>query len=168
MIVEGAGAAFWNGRELRCAIGQKGFSTIAARTDGDMTTPVGRWPIREVFYRADKIAKPDTCFPLRAIAPDDGWGDCPDDAVHYNKYLKHPQPFSAEKLWREDDVYDLIAVLGFNDAPPMPGKGSAIFLHVARDDFSGTAGCVALSKDDLLLVLREATLDTAVLVRPLA
>ncbi len=163
LIIENAHVALWNGETLRCAIGKNGFA--ANKTEGDKKTPIGRWIIREVYYRADRMDKPDTRLPCRPILPDDGWCDDPDDR-NYNRRIDHPYPASAERLWRDDQAYDLVAVMGFNDDPPVPGIGSAVFLHIARENFDGTDGCVALSKDDLLRVLREAEVGSAVLIAP--
>ncbi len=132
---------------FRAAIGAGGIGL--KRAEGDGITPVGVFPIRKILYRADRIARPATGLPLQAIAPDDGWCDAPDDPA-YNCLVKLPYGASAEALWREDPLYDLIVVLGFNDAPVVPGAGSAIFLHVARTDYGPTQGCIALARDDLL------------------
>jgi L,D-peptidoglycan transpeptidase YkuD (ErfK/YbiS/YcfS/YnhG family) len=93
-------------------------------------------------------------LPLRVIGRDDGWCDAPDDE-NYNRPVKLPYRASAENLWREDHAYDLIAVVGFNDNPVIAGKGSAIFLHLAKHDFSPTAGCVALAEKDLRAALEQ-------------
>jgi len=110
--------------------------------------------VREIFYRADRMAAPRTSLPLRRIAPDDGWCDAPDDP-DYNRLVKLPHPASAEHMWREDHLYDLVAVLGYNDDPVVAGKGSAIFLHLARPDYSPTQGCVALATGDLLAAIEQ-------------
>ena len=89
------------------------------------------------------------------IAPDDGWCDAPDDAA-YNRPVKLPYPASAERMWRDDGLYDLVVVLGYNDDPPEAGRGSAIFLHLARPDYAPTQGCVALARPDLEAVLALA------------
>jgi L,D-peptidoglycan transpeptidase YkuD (ErfK/YbiS/YcfS/YnhG family) len=136
----------WGNGKRRAAIGPGGIAVKGG--EGDGITPRGTWPIRELFYRADRVAKPDTFLPTRAIAQDDGWCDAPDD-MNYNRLIKLPYPASHEVMWREDHLYDLVLVLGFNDAPVVPGKGSAIFLHLAREDFSATHGCVALAYDDV-------------------
>jgi L,D-peptidoglycan transpeptidase YkuD (ErfK/YbiS/YcfS/YnhG family) len=93
-------------------------------------------------------------LPLSPIAANDGWCDAPADK-NYNLPVKLPYPASAEELWRADALYDIVVVLGFNDAPVVAGKGSAIFLHVAAKDFAPTEGCVALEKDGLLELLGE-------------
>lgn len=144
--------AHWGSGSGRCAIGCGGVGE--KRREGDGITPVGIWPLRRVLYRADRQNAPKTALPLSSIAADDGWCDAPGDK-NYNLPVKLPYPASAEKLWRADALYDVLVVLGFNDAPVIAGKGSAIFLHVAAKDFAPTEGCVALEKEDLLEVLGE-------------
>ncbi len=136
----------WNGVVYRCALGRGGIG--GSKREGDGATPAGRFPLREVLYRADRGPAPATGLPARAIGDDDGWCDDPADPS-YNRPVRHPYPTGAERLWRDDGCYDLIAVIGYNDAPPVPGAGSAIFLHVAAHDFSPTDGCVALTHPDL-------------------
>lgn len=142
----------WGAGLKRAAIGPGGIGLKGG--EGDGVTPRGSFPVREIFYRADRIAKPVTALPLRAIEKDDGWCDAPDDP-NYNRLVKLPYRLSAEQMWREDHLYDLVAVLGYNDDPVVPGKGSAIFLHLARPDFSATHGCVALSRDDALAAIAQ-------------
>ena len=142
--------------EARCALGRGGVAAAGAKREGDGATPAGLWPMRRLFYRPDRIAKPVTGLPTTALTPSDGWCDAPQDPA-YNTPVQLPYPASAEHLWREDEVYDLIVVLGYNDAPVVAGKGSAIFLHVARPDYSPTEGCVALQRADLLDCLRTAS-----------
>ena len=127
-------------------------------------SPVGTYPIRYVFYRPDRGNAPDTALPVIAMAPDDGWCDDP-ESPDYNRHVKLPFAASHEVLWRDDHVYDLVVVLGHNDAPPVAGMGSAIFMHLARDAYTGTEGCVALAKDDLLAVLKAATPGDSVEIR---
>jgi len=165
LVVTGRHSAVWNGREMRCDTGGNGFVPASKKKEGDRKTPIGPWIMREIFYRSDRIEKPVTTFPIREIRPEDGWCDDPADR-NYNRYVKLPYAASHENLCRDDELYDIVVVLGYNDAPPVPGKGSAIFLHIAREDFSGTAGCVGLKKEDLLSVLREAKLGSAVVVQP--
>ena len=137
----------------RCAIGRGGVA--CRKREGDGVTPVGDWPLRRLLYRADRRAAPATALPVAAIAADDGWCDAPDDPA-YNRPVKLPYPASHETLWRDDAVYDLIVVLGHNDAPPQAGMGSAIFLHLARADYAPTEGCVALAEADLCALLEDA------------
>jgi len=142
----------WGAGEKRAAIGPAGIAVKGG--EGDGITPRGRFAVREIFYRADRIAAPRTSLPLRRIAPDDGWCDAPSDP-NYNRLVKLPYPASAEHMWREDHLYDLVAVLGYNDDPVVAGKGSAIFLHLAKPDYSPTQGCVALAAGDLLEAIEQ-------------
>jgi L,D-peptidoglycan transpeptidase YkuD (ErfK/YbiS/YcfS/YnhG family) len=142
----------WGAGPRRAAVGPGG---IAVKTrEGDGITPIGTFALRQVFYRADRIAMPDVKLPLRPLLPDEGWCDASGDP-NYNRLVKLPYPASAEHMWREDHLYDLVAVVGYNDAPVAPGKGSAIFLHVASEKYSPTAGCVALALDDVLAALAQ-------------
>jgi L,D-peptidoglycan transpeptidase YkuD (ErfK/YbiS/YcfS/YnhG family) len=153
-VTSGADGAWldWGAGKKRAAIGPGGIAIKGG--EGDGITPLGRFVVREIFYRADRIPKPVTALPLRAMEKDDGWCDAPGDRA-YNRLVKLPYPASAERMWRDDHLYDLVAVLGYNDDPVVPGKGSAIFLHVARPDFSATHGCVALPLDDALAAIAQ-------------
>ena len=150
------GVFFRTGGESRCALGKGGVAAIGAKREGDGATPAGLWPLRRLFYRPDRLSAPRTRLPVTALTTTDGWCDAPGDPA-YNQLVTWPYVASAEQLWREDGVYDLIVVLGYNDAPVVAGRGSAIFLHVARPDYSPTEGCVALAQVDLLDVLADAT-----------
>lgn len=134
-----------------CVLGRGGI--VTDKREGDGGTPVGRFIMRRVLFRPDQLnGPPVTGLPVAAIAPDDGWCD---DPAHgdYNRPVTLPHPASCEVLWRDDRVYDVIVILGHNDAPPVPGKGSAIFMHIARPGREPTEGCVALTREDLLAVL---------------
>lgn len=140
---------------FRCAIGRGGMTEAADKREGDGASPIGRWPLRRVFFRADKINAPETELPLVPILEHDGWCDDPDDPL-YNRPVTLPYDASHEKMWRDDDAYDIVVELGHNDDPPVPGLGSAIFLHVAKPDYQPTEGCIALSEADLRTVLKSA------------
>ena len=125
---------------------------MRTRPKGDGATPLGLLPLRRVLFRADRGPAPQTRVPVEPIAPDDGWCDDSDDA-RYNRAVRLPYSGRHEELWRSDTVYDIVGVLGWNDAPVMRGAGSAIFLHVARADYSPTEGCVAMALADLRALL---------------
>jgi L,D-peptidoglycan transpeptidase YkuD (ErfK/YbiS/YcfS/YnhG family) len=161
LIICSRGEAMWAGRQLRCATGRGGI--IREKREGDGGTPAGVWPMREVLFRPDRIRGLATALPSRPLARDEGWCDDPADLA-YNRMVRLPYPGHCEQLWLDAAVYDVIVPLGYNDAPVMPGLGSAIFLHVARPDFAPTAGCVALALQDLLMVLREAATGARVRV----
>jgi L,D-peptidoglycan transpeptidase YkuD (ErfK/YbiS/YcfS/YnhG family) len=156
------GQIAWDGRVVRCALGKAGVIAAADKREGDNKSPLGLWPIREVLYRPDVYPQgPATALPARPIAPDDGWCDASGDPA-YNRPVKLPYPASAERMWRDDAVYDLVVVLGHNDDPPVPGLGSAIFLHLARENYPGTEGCVALARADAEALLAVAQPGDAV------
>jgi L,D-peptidoglycan transpeptidase YkuD (ErfK/YbiS/YcfS/YnhG family) len=150
-------------RFTRCALGKGGAKPAAAKREGDGASPLGVWPIRRVFYRPDREKRPDTRLVALPLAPHDGWCDAPDDPA-YNRPVRLPYPASCERMWRDDGVYDLVAVLAHNDDPPVSPMGSAIFLHLARPDFSPTEGCIALARDDMLALLRLAEPGSAVAI----
>jgi L,D-peptidoglycan transpeptidase YkuD (ErfK/YbiS/YcfS/YnhG family) len=133
------------------------------KREGDGGTPLGRFPVRLVLYRADRMPRPRTPLPVRAIRATDGWCDDPTDR-NYNRLITLPAVGSAEGLMRDDALYDLILVLGYNDRPRVKGKGSAIFVHLARPGYTPTDGCVAFSRRDLLAVLAELRHGTAFVV----
>lgn len=140
-----------DGVSTPCLIGGSGATTAASKHEGDGCTPRGRWAIRSALIRLDRVAAPVTALPWRAINPADGWSDDPRDPA-YNTRVRHPHPFSAEHLWRDDGLYDVIVELGYNDTPPVAGKGSAIFLHCMIAGHP-TAGCVAIDREALEALL---------------
>lgn len=135
------------------------------KVEGDMATPVGEFPFRRVFYRADRLSRPHTSLPIKAIEPIDGWCDDISDPL-YNQYVQLPYKGRHEKLWREDNVYDIILVIGHNDDPIEKGKGSAVFVHICRPELTPTHGCVALSQDNLLQILAECSPQSCLVVKP--
>jgi L,D-peptidoglycan transpeptidase YkuD (ErfK/YbiS/YcfS/YnhG family) len=132
--------------------GQAGIS--ATKVEGDCATPAGLLPLRRVLYRADRVAPPRAACPVEPISPEDGWCDDPRDPA-YNRPVRLPYAGRHEELWRADGVYDVIGILGWNDAPPIRDRGSAIFLHVTTPSRAPTAGCVALDLDHLRQVLAK-------------
>lgn len=140
----------FGGEDYRAAHGRGGIKSD--KREGDGATPLAWLPLRRVLYRADRIARPRAAVPVEPLAPRDGWCD---DPAHpdYNRPVRLPHPARHEELWRADGLYDLIGVLGWNDAPIQRGRGSAIFLHVATADFALTAGCIVLARNDLIRIL---------------
>jgi len=139
-------------RTIPCAIGRNGACPADDKREGDGMTPLGMWPVRAVLFRPDRSRPPAGLkLPWRWVREDDGWSDDPADPA-YNRPIRHPRPFSAERLWRDDGLYDVVVTLGHNDAPPMPGLGSAIFLH-CWNEAKPTEGCVAVDRGELLALL---------------
>jgi L,D-peptidoglycan transpeptidase YkuD (ErfK/YbiS/YcfS/YnhG family) len=155
----------YKGLIFPCAIGKGGVSQH--KKEGDGCTPVGIYALRECWWRQDKLHHaPKTGLRLRVTNEEDGWCDEP-SSPHYNQPVKLPYSLSHEKMWRDDDVYDIVVPLGYNDDPVIPGKGSAIFMHLARPGYEPTEGCVALAKDHMLELLALCTPDSRIeIVQP--
>jgi L,D-peptidoglycan transpeptidase YkuD (ErfK/YbiS/YcfS/YnhG family) len=151
-----------DGRSFACALGKAGAR--ADKREGDGATPLGRFGLRQVLYRPDREPAPQTRLPARALAPDDGWCDDP-EAAQYNRMMRLPSLHRHERLWREDHVYDLIVVVGYNDEPVIPGRGSAIFIHLMREDCGPTEGCIAFARGDLLEILAALGPESEVEIR---
>jgi L,D-peptidoglycan transpeptidase YkuD (ErfK/YbiS/YcfS/YnhG family) len=142
---------------LPCALGRSGIA--ANKKEGDGCTPAGRFPIRHLLYRPDRVRDLALRIPARPLSPMDGWCDDPADP-QYNRPVTLPYSGRHERLWREDSIYDLIVVIGHNDAPVIPGDGSAVFLHLARPDFTPTEGCVAFARAEFVRLLEHMAPDT--------
>ncbi len=142
-----------DGVEYPCRIGREGIAPPGEKREGDLKTPTGKFPIRCCYYRPDRVLPPPkSALPLIALTPEDAWCDAPSHP-RYNQFIKLPFSASHERLWREDAVYDLILPLGYNDGesgPIVPGAGSAIFMHLIREDGVGTEGCIAVERATLL------------------
>jgi L,D-peptidoglycan transpeptidase YkuD (ErfK/YbiS/YcfS/YnhG family) len=149
------GTLRFRGVEYRAALGAAGITST--KQEGDSATPAAAMTLRRVLYRADRVARPRAAVPAEPLAPQDGWCDDPADPG-YNRMVRLPYAGRHEDLWRVDHLYDVIGVLGWNDDPVVRGRGSAIFLHVARPDFAPTEGCVALPLPELLALLASGCL----------
>ena len=150
--------------DVPCALGRGGIIGADDKQEGDGKSPIGSWPIRRIFYRPDKEEVPISKYPVSAISPEMGWCDEPTDAA-YNQLVRYPWRASAEQLWREDDIYNLIMVIGHNDDPVQPDKGSAIFVHVARKDYAPTEGCVAIAHDALRKLVTLVDINDRIVIK---
>ena len=146
---------------FKCAIGLNGVT--AEKQEGDQCTPIGEFSFEKIYYRSDKLGLIDFLIPSSPILQDDGWCDDP-ESKFYNQHIKFPFIGSAEKLFRNDDLYDLICVLNYNRNPILPGKGSAIFLHVCSNDFGHTEGCVAIEKNVLLQISKKIDYNSRIII----
>ena len=149
-------------RTFRCQIGAKGLKNAAKKLEGDKTTPTGKWHLKSLYYRPDRVLRPKlkkkNVLKINQITKYCGW--CNDIKSHYyNKYIKinnfRSLNTNYERLWREDNVYDLIIEISHNTKPIIKNKGSAIFIHCSFEDFRTTAGCVALKKRDLMFLIKN-------------
>jgi L,D-peptidoglycan transpeptidase YkuD (ErfK/YbiS/YcfS/YnhG family) len=145
----------------RVALGRSGIRAL--KREGDGGTPLGRLPIRELLYRADRVTRPRTALPVRVIRDHDGWCEDPADR-NYNRLVKLSPRSSVDRLRRTDHLYDLVLILGYNDRPRVRGKGSAIFVHLARPGYAPTAGCIALSRRDLSALLAQIRPGSSIVV----
>ncbi len=161
LVIATPHTAYWADKAYPCATGQGGIATT--KQEGDGVTPVGYFPLRHVFYRPDRVVL-ETALPSSPLTLSCGWCDDP-ASPFYNQYVRTPFPSSHETLWREDDVYDIIVVVGYNDDPIIKGAGSAIFIHVARDGFTPTKGCVAFTRRDLIKILSQLTPQSHLLIK---
>ena len=145
-------------RVAPCALGPR---LSDAKIEGDGATPLGVFALRRLYYRPDRWARPETALPISEISQKCGWSDDIEDK-DYNRYVPLPHSFSHEALWRDDGLYDAFIALGYNDDPIIAGKGSAIFLHLQKNDFQPTRGCVAIDEDMMRFVLAHATPQTKI------
>lgn len=147
----------FGGTIIPCTVGRSGFSND--KWEGDGCTPTGKWKLLTVYYRPDKMCTPKTNLPVIEITPDLGWSDDPNDLM-YNQAITLPSRFSHEKLWREDNLYDLLITINHNTNPVVPERGSAIFIHQMHENATPTAGCLALKLSDLKNLISTVTEDT--------
>ena len=158
-VVYPDGRLVLKGHVFRAALGRAGVRE--RKQEGDGATPAGVLTLRRVLYRLDRLRPPDCAVPIEPIAETDGWCDDPEHR-DYNRQVRLPHEAHCEELWRQDGLYDVIGVLGWNDAPVEKGRGSAIFLHVAGAEYGPTAGCIALGLADLLRVLAASVTELVV------
>ena len=152
---------FIKDKKLQCAIGRGGLKKN--KVEGDLSTPIGAFKFNKIYYRADKLGETNFEIDSSIIQKNDGW--CDDEkSKFYNQYIQFPFNESAEHLYREDDIYDILCVLNYNTSPIIPGLGSAIFLHVARSNFAGTEGCIALDKKALTKIATNITYDSRIVI----
>ena len=154
----------FQGIQYKCALGKNGVAPLGEKIEGDGRTPAGTYALRRGFFRSDRIDPPaGSGLVLQPLHPTDGWCDDPASS-QYNKLVTLPIEYSAEQLWRGDDLYDLFAVIEYNTSPIASTKGSAIFFHVASDGYGATAGCVSLNLKDLLTVFSNIRTDTVMVI----
>ena len=146
ITVTPSGKLYWKERTIKCALGRSGITH--EKWEGDGCTPAGIFALQKVLYRPDRVSRPNTRLPLLEISEADGWCDDPEHKL-YNMLVVLPIAASHEKLWREDSQYDIVVVLSHNQSPIIPYRGSAIFMHIATENYYATEGCVAIGLPDL-------------------
>ena len=145
------------GQTIKVALGRGGIK--ANKREGDGATPKGTFRPRQLWWRADHHPRPSTFLPVRAIGPDDAWCEDPSDR-RYNQAVRMKQ--GGDRLWRDDHLYDFIIEIDHNTHPRIAGRGSAVFLHLARKDFSPTAGCVSMTEAAMLRLLKRLGPETRI------
>ena len=149
------------GVQIPVAIGRSGI--LANKREGDGGTPRGRFRLVRLWWRPDRAPRPRTGLPVRRIGRQDGWSEDPNDR-RYNQPIVVPQGRPGDRLWRDDRLYDLIVELDHNTRPRVAGRGSAVFIHVARAGYEPTAGCVALQAPRLLRLLERVGPGTRIVI----
>ena len=149
----------YNNYKVKCALGKRGIGT--KRKEGDLITPKGSYKIKGILYRRDKVKNLNTKLGKKAISKKMGWCDDP-KSKKYNQLVKLPFRFNFEKLYRKDGIYDIIFILNFNTNPIKKNKGSAIFIHIAKNNYSATRGCIAIKRKDIKKLAREINRKTLV------
>ena len=146
---------------IPCALGPAGI--VRAKREGDGATPAGRFRLRRLMYRADRIGRPPAALPMRSVRRDDGWCDDPASGC-YNRAVRLPFRPSHERMWRSDGLYDIVIELDHNRSPRIAGHGSAVFFHLAHRDLAATAGCVAIRADDMRRLLPRLSASTRLVI----
>ena len=163
ILQNNSGIVTFDGMAVKAGFGRNGVVKAASKKEGDGKTPMGRWPLRQIYYRADRVSLPPLALPCVAITKQMGWCDAPDHP-QYNQLVPLPFADSHEILWRDDHAYDVIIPLGYNDDPPIAGKGSAIFFHLLHETRDFTEGCVAIAPDAMMAMLPRLTPQTTMLI----
>jgi L,D-peptidoglycan transpeptidase YkuD (ErfK/YbiS/YcfS/YnhG family) len=149
------------GQIIKVALGSSGIR--ANKREGDGGTPKGTFRPRRLWWRADRHPRPRTHLPVRAIGPEDAWCEDPADR-HYNQPVRPKSKQRGDRLRRDDHLYDFIIEIDHNTKPRIAGRGSAVFLHLARDNFGPTAGCVSMTKSAMLHLLRRLGPETRIVI----
>lgn len=156
--------AVWNGKEFSALIGRTGPIEADKKREGDGHTPLGRYPLLVGFYREDRNAKPTGHFPWRALQPGDAYSDDVNDPM-YNQFIWQPHPCAEQPMYKPTCHHDYSIFIGYNVAPIVPGRGSALLLHCREPDQTYAAGCVALHKADYAKFVNEIAMGDGVDIR---
>ena len=161
IIINKSGYLKYNDIKFKCALGKSGIGK--KRIEGDNITPKGTFKIIKIYYRKDRIKKINSVFKIIEIKKNMGWCDDP-ESKKYNQLIKLPSKYRHEKLFRNDRIYDLMIVLNYNMSPVIKNKGSAIFIHIAKNNYNKTKGCIALKKKDLIEIVTKIKRDTKIII----
>ena len=151
----------YQNNKVKCAIGKKGIGR--KQKEGDQITPRGTFRVKDILYRKDKINYLRSVIKKTQIKKNMGWCDDP-KSKDYNKLIKYPFNYKSEKLYRSNNIYDIILVLDFNMHPIKKNKGSAIFIHISNNKYSPTQGCIAIKKKELLKLIKFIDKKTKIFI----
>jgi L,D-peptidoglycan transpeptidase YkuD (ErfK/YbiS/YcfS/YnhG family) len=155
------GLLHFQGQTYPCALGRSG--TTMLKKEGDGATPIGVFPILYGFARFDRLKSYKAQLKIKPINNGQGWCDEKTDR-NYNRLIKIPYPTSHETMMREDHLYDICLVLDYNISQRIKGRGSAIFFHQARPNYTPTEGCIALSPHHMRILLPKLTKQTKIII----
>ena len=161
IIINKSGYLKYKDFKFKCALGKAGVGK--KKIEGDNITPKGTFEIVKIYYRSDRIKKIYSKIKLFKINKKMGWCNDP-TSKKYNQLIKLPSKYTHEKLYRQDNVYDLVVVLNYNRTPIIKNKGSAIFIHVAKKNYKKTEGCVALKKEHLVKLIKNIKNKTKIII----
>jgi len=163
-LVVGPWGGRFLGRRFPCSHGRGGIRPAAAKVEGDGASPAGVWRLLWLYWRADRGARPVTGLAVTPLGPQQGWAEDPADP-DYNRPIRHPHTFPADRMARGDGLYDICAITDHNADPVLPGAGSAIFVHLWRGPRRPTAGCIAFRRPDLEWILARWRPESRLVIR---
>jgi len=163
-LVVGPWGARFLGRHFPCSIGRNGIRSAAEKAEGDLASPAGAWLLTGLYWRADRGCRPRTILSAVPLGPQQGWAEDPADPA-YNRPIRHPHPYPADRMARGDGLYDVCAITDHNSDPVVSGAGSAIFVHLWRGPRRPTAGCIAFRRPDLEWILARWTPRSRLVIR---
>ena len=152
---------YFNEYKIKCAIGKRGITS--KKIEGDGKTPKGTFTLKSIFYRKDKNIKIKSKLKKIPIKKNMGWCD-DSNSRNYNKLIEFPFNCSAEKLWLKENIYDVIIIINYNIKPTIKKRGSAIFMHIAKKNYTATRGCIALKKRDMILLIKKIDNKTKIII----
>jgi L,D-peptidoglycan transpeptidase YkuD (ErfK/YbiS/YcfS/YnhG family) len=161
IIINKSGYLKYKKLKFRCALGKAGIGK--KKIEGDSITPRGKFNIVKIYYRSDRVKKISSKYRLIKISKNMGWCDDP-NSKKYNQLINLPTKYTHEKLYRKENVYDLLIVLNYNMSPIIKNKGSAIFIHISRQNYKKTSGCVAIKKPHLIKLIKTIKKNTKVII----
>ena len=148
-----------NDYRIKSAVGKRGIGV--KKREGDFITPIGIFKIKGIFYRKDRVKKLETSLKKISITTKLGWCDDP-KSKKYNQLIRYPSKYRSERLHRKDNIYDIVIVLNYNMNPIRKNKGSAIFIHIAKENYKSTEGCIAVKKNNLLKIVKDLKKNTKI------